>query len=72
MSDGFAITHPCGHQSTFDDGCVSRDRFWCPTCGLRWRVDQDPPTLHASGWLQPGERRVVIEPQAELISPAIP
>jgi len=60
------IGHPCGHASSFDDGCVTRDHFACPVCGLRWRVDQAPPIQHPSGWIEPGKRTRVIEPQMEL------
>lgn len=67
------IGHPCGHESSFADGCISRDVFGCPTCGLRWRVLQDPPTTWWDGSRRPGDRRVVIDPQMDLptLSPAL-
>ena len=64
-SDG-GIMHPCGHESSFDDGCIARDVFWCPVCGLRWRMRQDPPIQHKSGWIEPGHRLLVIDAQMDL------
>lgn len=60
------IGHPCGHESSFADGCLSRDRFACPTCGLNWRMVQDPPTVYPSGWVMPGKRRLELLPQMTL------
>ena len=61
------IQHPCGHESSFDDGCLKMDHFRCPTCGQRWHMEQAQPTVHESGWAQPGNRKCVIEPQMELL-----
>jgi hypothetical protein len=60
------IGHPCGHESSFEDGCLDRDKFECPICGQRWHMVQDPPIVHASGWVEPGNRRMVIERQIHL------
>lgn len=60
------IGHPCGHESSFFDGCRATDVFGCPTCGLRWRVVTGPPILHPSGWVEPGKRTVVIDEQMDL------
>lgn len=67
------IGHPCGHESSFADGCISRDVFGCPTCGLRWRVVQAPPKQWPSGWIEPGKRTVVIDAQMDLptLTPAL-
>ena len=35
-------------------------------CGMRWHMVQDPPTVHPSGWVEPGNRRMVIERQIHL------
>lgn len=66
MNDFCSIQHPCGHQSSFDAGCLSTDVFRCPECGLRWRMNQAPPTVYPNGWVQPGKRTVAIDPQSEL------
>jgi transposase-like protein len=54
------LKHPCGHESAFDAGFLARDRFRCPSCGLRWQVRQEPPRRYPSGWIGPGERKVQI------------
>jgi transposase-like protein len=59
------ITHPCGHEASFDDSCLFTDSFRCPVCGMRWNMRQDPPIKHASGWIEPGKRTLVIEAQRE-------
>jgi hypothetical protein len=66
MSDLFTITHPCGHVTSFDDACYKRDHFRCGICGLNWHMQQDPPIVYPSGWIMPGKRHVVIEPQGDL------
>lgn len=61
-----AVSGPCGHVVEMDDAWEARDRFACPVCGLRWRVDQSPPTVYDSGFIMPGKRIVRIQPQPNL------
>lgn len=59
------ITHPCGHESAFADGCKCADVFGCPTCGLRWRVVLTPP----EPWQSLPNRTVVVDAQMDLPLP---
>lgn len=56
------VTGPCGHVTDFELSCVARDHYCCCACGREWHIVQDPPTVHASGWIQPGNRTVVDGP----------
>jgi hypothetical protein len=64
--DMCAITAACGHTVPLEHAFVERDKYECPICGLRWRVDQEPPTILQSGFVMPGKRTVVIEEQSNL------
>lgn len=63
---GMGLVHPCGHASDFEDGCIKRDHFRCPSCGLRWHMEQAPPIQYPSGYIAPGKRTLVIDQQQEL------
>ena len=64
--DMMGVTGPCGHSSPFDDAFVRRDEFRCPTCFMVWRIEVGKPTVLRSGFVMPGNRRVVIEPKTEM------
>jgi hypothetical protein len=64
--EGGGIMHPCGHEASFSSSCIRMDRFSCPVCGLAWHMRTDPPIQHSSGWIEPGKRSLVIEPQMHL------
>ena len=53
-----SVKGPCGHETDFDLTCVGVDRFCCAACGLEWHVQQGPPVVYPSGWVQPGNRTV--------------
>ena len=53
------VTGSCGHTRPFDEVCVARDEFVCPVCGHWWRVIQSAPEVMPSGFIMPGERKVV-------------
>ncbi len=55
------ITGECGHTVDFDAAWIGKDRFLCPVCRLEWHVEQDAPEVMDSGFVMPGERRVVID-----------
>jgi len=57
------ITHPCKHTHSLDEslaGATSRHGFLCPTCGCRWVVEVQPARRLESGFIMPGDRRVVV------------
>ena len=60
------ITHPCGHESSFEDGCHATDRFACPRCGLRWKIETGPPIIYPSGYIITGKRMVMKDAQGNL------
>ena len=60
------ITHPCGHEASFDDSCLKTDHFRCPHCGIEWHMHQAPPKQHPSGWVEPGKRTLILAPQLNL------
>lgn len=56
-----AITGPCGHAVPFEDAFEAIDRYHCPTCGMRYRIEQEPPEVYPSGFVMPGDRKLVID-----------
>ena len=64
-ADMCAVSGPCGHIVPLDDAWLARDRYVCPVCGLRWRVDQAQPEVYPSGFVMPGKRTVVIEKECD-------
>jgi len=63
---GMSVTGPCGHEADFDAAWAGRDRYACPTCGLRWHVTTGPVEVYPSGFVMPGKRTVVVEAQRGL------
>jgi DNA-directed RNA polymerase subunit RPC12/RpoP len=61
-----SIRGPCGHEVAIERAIEDKDRYACPICGLRYRVEQDPPKVYPSGFIMPGNRHVVIEAQSNL------
>lgn len=57
-----SITGPCGHTTDFELTCIARDQFCCCQCGREWHIIQAPPIVHASGWIQPGDRTEIEGP----------
>ena len=64
--NGHTITQPCGHTADFEEVCLAPDHFNCPICGLRWKVTTGPVQVYPSGFVAPGDRKVVIEAQSNL------
>lgn len=62
----FTLNQPCGHVVDFDDAFERRDHFACPLCGLRYHVEQAPATVTKTGFIMPGERKLVIDSQPNL------
>jgi hypothetical protein len=63
-----AVTGPCGHPVPIEDSMEGEQgqRFRCPICGMRWRIETGPPKVYRSGFIAPGKRTVVIDQQWEL------
>lgn len=61
-----SITSPCGHEVPIEHAMEGPDRFCCPICGLRYHVEQAPPTVYASGFVMPGKRSIVLDAQPNL------
>ena len=61
-----AITGRCGHSVPIEDAMEGRDHFACPVCGLRWHIVQEPAKRYPSGFIMPGDRKEVIDAQANL------
>jgi len=61
-----SVRQPCGHTVALEDAWISKDHYECPLCGVRWHVDQEPPTIYPSGFVMPGKRSVVVEKQSNL------
>jgi hypothetical protein len=61
-----AITSPCGHTVPIERAIEGCDRYCCPVCGMRYRVEQEPAKRYPSGFVMPGDRHIVIEPQSNL------
>jgi hypothetical protein len=67
IADAFcSVRQPCGHTVALEEAWLAVDRFECPVCGCRWRVDQDPPVVYPSGFVMPGKRTVRVEDQPNL------
>lgn len=61
-----SVSGPCGHESPLEQAWQSRDHYQCPQCGLGWYFVQAPARILPSGFVIPGERTLVIEPQRNL------
>ena len=54
-----SVSGLCGHVVPMDAAWIARDAFICPVCFLAWEIEQEKPTVTASGFVMPGERKVV-------------
>jgi hypothetical protein len=63
--DLMAISMRCGHVVPIEDATEGQDKYFCPICGLRFHVEQDPPKRYPNGFVIPGDRHIVIDAQGK-------
>jgi hypothetical protein len=57
-----SVKGPCGHEADLDRFCKHQpaNHFKCPICGTAFKIEQEPATVLASGFVMPGKKSIVI------------